>query len=106
MKPSNVLLKNFKTLEVKVADYGLAAYHDSLKPTDCEMTNMQYMAPEIIKEDSYDTKADIWSVGVIVYQLLEGNLPFVGSNHEEIGKSIKDKQPTLTIDDDGKINLV
>lgn len=41
------------------------------------------MAPEIIKQTTYDNKADIWSLGILLYELLHGKVPFDGSNLSE-----------------------
>ena len=50
------------------------------------------MAPEIIREQPYDEKVDIWSVGVITYILLSGRPPFSGKSKPEIFNSIKNKE--------------
>jgi serine/threonine protein kinase len=47
-----------------------------------------YTAPEIIKEEFVDIKCDIWSAGVILYEMLTGKIPFKGSTFEEIHKNI------------------
>jgi len=46
------------------------------------------MAPEVIKAQPYDSKVDVWSAGVIVYYLINGELPFSGSNREELNQKI------------------
>lgn len=42
-----------------------------------------YMPPEIIKNEEYDTKVDIWSVGCLVFEMMSGKMPFSGSSKEE-----------------------
>ena len=43
-----------------------------------------YMAPEIVKKLKYDTKVDIWSLGIVAYIILCGKAPFNGKTKEEI----------------------
>lgn len=47
------------------------------------------MAPEIVMEIMYDYKIDIWSVGILLYELLHKFAPFKGKDYKEIGMSIK-----------------
>jgi len=47
-----------------------------------------YMAPELVKQQKYTEKVDVWSLGVIVYQLLSGITPFDGNNMKEVNKNI------------------
>jgi serine/threonine-protein kinase ULK/ATG1 len=42
------------------------------------------MAPEILQSQKYDAKADLWSVGAILYQLVTGRPPFSGNNHVQV----------------------
>ena len=42
-----------------------------------------YMPPEIIKNEEYDTKVDIWSVGCLVFEMMSGKMPFSGTSKEE-----------------------
>jgi serine/threonine-protein kinase ULK/ATG1 len=47
-----------------------------------------YMAPEILQSQKYDAKADLWSVGAILYQLVTGRPPFSGNNHVQLLQNI------------------
>ncbi|CAK9302054.1 unnamed protein product [Gordionus sp. m RMFG-2023] len=98
LKPSNILLKyeickyssaNIEPIVIKIADFGLAK---SLK-YDPHVNNIRgsflYMAPEIIVNKLYDSKADLWSIGVILYECLYGQPPFTSGNYNELFKKIK-----------------
>ena len=52
-----------------------------------------YMAPEIVTLQKYDTKVDIWSVGIITHILLSGAVPFYGKSKIDIYKSIVRDRP-------------
>ena len=72
IKPENILL--FKT-GAKLADFGSSTQHC---PESGEQLcgTAEYLAPEVIEQQRYDEKIDIWSVGVLVYEMLLGRTPF------------------------------
>ena len=75
IKLANVLLK--KDLTIKLADFGFAkeeSTEEVMMKTYCGTPIT--MAPEILKGKPYDKKCDIWSLGVILFQLVFGKLPF------------------------------
>ncbi|KAL3905171.1 MAG: hypothetical protein SGPRY_011010 [Prymnesium sp.] len=82
LKPQNLLLSSTApNATLKIADFGFArqmATHD-MAETLCG--SPLYMAPEILRSQKYDAKADLWSVGTILYELLTATPPFTGSNH-------------------------
>lgn len=47
------------------------------------------MPPEIIKNEKYDSKVDVWSAGVVVYIMLTGKPPFYGASKDAVYKAIK-----------------
>ena len=53
------------------------------------------MAPELIERKRYSEKVDVWSLGVITYQLLCGVTPFDGRNIKDINKNIVQKKPSF-----------
>ena len=100
LKPENLLLRNKASesssptshlTDVCLADFGLAGYVPS---TTC-CGSPSYIAPEVInvgyyrtRKEPYDTKCDIWSIGVITYILLSGKMPFHGRSFKETFESI------------------
>jgi calcium-dependent protein kinase len=76
--------KQLDNLEVKITDFGFAAYFDPKEGLKEVLGSPLYMAPEIIDGKFYDNKVDIWSFGVIAYILLSGRPPFNGKNKQEI----------------------
>lgn len=75
LKPHNVLLtKDRKTL--KIADFGFAKIVGSEALAETLCGSPLYMAPEILLKKPYTSKADLWSVGVMLYEVLCGSHPF------------------------------
>lgn len=62
--------------------------YDPSKPLDEKLGTPYYIAPEVLNK-SYNSKCDIWSVGVITYILLSGSPPFNGDNDKEIMKKVR-----------------
>ena len=54
-----------------------------------------YMAPEILRFEKYDAKADLWSVGAILFEMLTGRPPFTGENHLQLLRNIETQQLRL-----------
>ena len=74
IKPKNILLTDSSS-SLKIADFGLAKnFENGLSKTFCG--SPLYMAPELINEKSYDEKADIWSMGIILFEMFYGVHPF------------------------------
>ena len=84
-KVANVLLHDGVA---KIADLGFAKQM-SKNVTGTILGTSLTMAPELLEERAYGLKADIWSVGVVFYQLLYGKYPFMGINDPMILKNIK-----------------
>ncbi|KAJ3195025.1 Serine/threonine-protein kinase ulk2 [Irineochytrium annulatum] len=73
---------------LKLADFGFARAlpQQSLASTLCG--SPLYMAPEILRGDRYDAKADLWSLGAILYEMLTGRPPFKAQNHIDLLRRI------------------
>ncbi|XP_039008387.1 serine/threonine-protein kinase ATG1a-like isoform X2 [Hibiscus syriacus] len=89
LKPQNLLLSiKGETPQLKIGDFGFAR---SLTPEDLAATlcgSPLYMAPEIIQNKKYDAKADLWSVGAILFQLVTGKPPFNGNSQLQLFQNI------------------
>ncbi|KAK9714168.1 hypothetical protein RND81_06G076200 [Saponaria officinalis] len=89
LKPQNLLVStNDSNSVLKIADFGFAR---SLQPRGLAETlcgSPLYMAPEIMQLQKYDAKADLWSVGTILYQLVTGKTPFTGNNQIQLLQNI------------------
>ncbi|XP_027334507.1 serine/threonine-protein kinase ATG1c isoform X2 [Abrus precatorius] len=89
LKPQNLLLsRNDEKSVLKIADFGFAR---SLQPRGLAETlcgSPLYMAPEIMQLQKYDAKADLWSVGAILFQLVTGRTPFTGNNQIQLLQNI------------------
>ena len=86
LKPQNILVSDENIL--KICDFGFARYFnkDLMLGTLCG--SPLYMAPEIMGNNKYNNKSDLWSLGVIIYEFLYGKLPFKGKNLIELNKNI------------------
>jgi serine/threonine protein kinase len=102
LKPSNLFLARRKDGDViKVLDFGIAkALTDTTGPggsmtaTQAVLGSPSYMSPEQLRSaKSIDARADIWSLGVIAYELLTGKLPFEAQNVVELFANIQETDP-------------
>lgn len=98
IKPSNILLHEGNA---KIADFGFARFTDDVdqKTFMTEVGSPLYMAPEIYCQNKYNAKCDIWSLGILLFELLYGVTPWTATNahdlfNNKIGK-IPLKFPTV-----------
>ena len=78
IKPENLLLKKKGDPDsIKVADFGLANILEGRDSLQTVCGSPAYMAPEVHNMKDYDSKVDMWSMGVMLYSLLSGSLPFL-----------------------------
>ena len=90
LKPENLLLLSENDdSAVKIADFGFAkkVYERNSLTTQCGTPG--YVAPEILEGTPYDERADMWSVGVILYILLGGYPPFIESTQRDLFRKIR-----------------
>ncbi|CAG8443381.1 1083_t:CDS:2 [Acaulospora colombiana] len=79
LHPGNVLLHK-RSMVWYISDLGFCGPID--KPTDCIYGNLPYIAPEVIKKKKYTAKADMYSLGMIMWQLSSGRPPFHNRLHD------------------------
>jgi tRNA A-37 threonylcarbamoyl transferase component Bud32 len=90
LKPENIMVEQRRDAPdfVKVLDFGIAKIMDSDAPgltrSDVVCGTPQYMAPEQATGSALDARCDLYAVGVILYQLTTGHLPFDGQNSMEV----------------------
>ena len=78
---------------LKVADFGFAQHlEENMKERGLKGSPL-YMAPEIFLSDQYDAKADLWSIGVILYEAVFGKAPFSSDTLEQLVVKIKEDVP-------------
>jgi len=81
IKPANVIV--LPDGRAKIVDFGIARLADQstrLTKTDALLGTFHYIAPERLKGEASDGRADIWSVGVMLYEMMTGELPFKGKD--------------------------
>ena len=86
IKPENVLLND--GIVAKLTDFGWSNYIEEEKERKTVCGTPIYLAPEIIKEKGHDEKVDIWCIGVLLFELMTGTVPFQGKDIETLKSNI------------------
>ena len=86
IKPENVLLN--EGMIAKLTDFGWSNYIQEDKERKTVCGTPIYLAPEIIKEKGHDKRVDIWCIGVLLFELTTGHVPFQGNNIETLKSNI------------------
>jgi serine/threonine-protein kinase ULK/ATG1 len=85
---------------LKLADFGFARFLPNQMMAETLCGSPLYMAPEILGYKQYDVKADLWSVGVVLYEMSVGKPPFRAQNHIELLKKIQMAKSTVRFPDE------
>ncbi|KER26734.1 hypothetical protein T265_06096 [Opisthorchis viverrini] len=103
LKPDNILLGSRG--ETKIADFGSAVHRPASRfdphvirsrRRTAPFGTLDYLAPEVIDpESSYENSVDTWSLGVLTYEMLVGQVPFVGETPQDVANQILSCEPQL-----------
>src|SRR5207245_2728782 len=93
IKPGNIIITKDGT--VKILDFGLAMPAGATRITRADSTSgtVDYMSPEQARGDSVDPSGDIWSLGVVMFEMLTGDVPFKGGHPQAVLYSILHDAP-------------
>ena len=96
IKPQNIMIEDDG--RIKITDFGIAMALNAtqLTQTNSVMGSVHYLPPEQASGKSASIKSDIYSLGILMYELLTGSVPFKGDNAVEIAlKHMKEKIPSI-----------
>ena len=83
IKPQNIML--LKDGMIKVADFGIASLESDIEENSGETVgSVHYIAPEQARGQAPDARSDIYSLGIVMYEMLTGKLPYVGASDVEV----------------------
>lgn len=85
---------------LKIADFGFARSLPSTALAETLCGSPLYMAPEILRYEKYDAKADLWSVGTVLYEMMTARPPFRASNHVELLRKIEKSEDKIKFGDE------
>jgi eukaryotic-like serine/threonine-protein kinase len=97
VKPANVIVQPDGV--AKLLDFGIARQEKQergLTRTGNVIGTIHYMAPERLRDRAFDGRSDIFSAGIMLYQLLTGQLPFTGEDFSVVQKLLNEKHPPLS----------
>lgn len=105
IKPQNLLLSPDPAADtnpplLQVADFGFARLLPQASMAETLCGSPLYMAPEILRYEKYDAKADLWSTGAVLYEMCVGRPPFRAQNHVELLKKIERSQDRIKFPDE------
>jgi serine/threonine protein kinase len=90
IKPQNILFKDVGRKVIKITDFGFSKYYyedTGMLETLCG--SPMYMAPEILFHQKYNVKTDLWSIGIILYEMIYRKFPYQAKNTVELIKEVK-----------------
>jgi len=91
IKPANIMVVS--GTNIKVADFGAAYLHKASEPQIAGIGSPLYMSPEQVRGEPLGHHSDMFSLGVVLYQLFTGQVPFLASTLDELFTKILDELP-------------
>ncbi|KAK2589197.1 hypothetical protein KPH14_002008 [Odynerus spinipes] len=91
LKPENILLTGRRGDVVKISDFGVSK--DIHEESMSRAGSYYYMAPEMLSDEPYDMKSDVWGMGVILYEMVTKRLPFPASDLPEMTRMVCNEKP-------------
>ena len=89
LKPQNLLLTEASPSGIlKIGDFGFARQLGPSKLAETLCGSPLYMAPEILALKRYDAKADLWSAGTVLFEMVAGRPPYTGRDHRDLLRNI------------------
>ena len=102
---SNIPVAGIESLPMlKIADFGFARSLPSTSLAETLCGSPLYMAPEILRYEKYDAKADLWSVGTVLYEMMVGKPPFRAANHVELLRKIEKGEDKIRFPEDATLS--
>ena len=93
IKPENFLLYNDGNRNrIKLIDFGFATYCKNGETMNEQLCTPQYAAPEIFENKAYTNKVDLWSIGVVLYNMVKGTQPFSDKDIENVKEQVLHKE--------------
>jgi len=89
IKPQNILMTGGLDSILKLADFGFARYLGASHLAETACGSPLYMAPEVLRREGYNNKADLWSVGCVLFELLTKLTPFTAFNEIELLRNVE-----------------
>lgn len=83
---------------LKIADFGFARHLPSTSMAETLCGSPLYMAPEILRYEKYDARADLWSTGTVLHEMVVGKPPFRAQNHVELLRKIEKANDVIVFD--------
>lgn len=97
IKPQNIML--LKDGMIKVADFGIASLENTIEENNGETVgSVHYIAPEQARGEAPDARSDIYSLGIVMYEMLTGRLPYVGNSDVEVAVKHMNTDPVTPRD--------